>query len=42
MANKIAGARLVTIAGAGHAPPVTHPAEFNAAVREFLASAVPR
>ena len=42
MAAKIAGARLVTIAGAGHAPPVTHPAEFNAAVREFLAETVPR
>jgi pimeloyl-ACP methyl ester carboxylesterase len=42
MANKIPGARLVTIAGAGHAPPVTHPAEFNAALREFLAETVPR
>ena len=36
MAAKIPGARLVTIAGAGHAPPVTHPHEFNAALREFL------
>jgi pimeloyl-ACP methyl ester carboxylesterase len=36
MAAKIPGARLVTIAGAGHAPPVTHPDEFNAALRAFL------
>jgi pimeloyl-ACP methyl ester carboxylesterase len=36
MAAKIPGARLVTIAGAGHAPPVTHPDEFNAEVRSFL------
>ncbi len=39
MAAKIPGARLVTIAGAGHAPPVTHPDEFNAALREFLEDA---
>jgi pimeloyl-ACP methyl ester carboxylesterase len=42
MVGKIAGAQLVTIAGAGHAPPVTHPTEFNAALREFLARTVPR
>jgi pimeloyl-ACP methyl ester carboxylesterase len=42
MAGKIPGARLVTIAGADHAPPVTHPDEFNAALREFLAETVRR
>ena len=36
MAEKIPGAQLAVIAGAGHAPPVTHPGEFNAVVREFL------
>jgi pimeloyl-ACP methyl ester carboxylesterase len=36
MAAKVPGAVLVTIDGAGHAPPVTHPAEFNAVVRAFL------
>ena len=40
MAAKIPGARLVTIAGAGHAPPVTHPDEFNAALRAFLEETV--
>jgi pimeloyl-ACP methyl ester carboxylesterase len=39
MATKIPGARLVTIAGAGHAPPVTHPDEFNAALRTFVEEA---
>jgi pimeloyl-ACP methyl ester carboxylesterase len=42
MAAKIPGARLVTIAGAGHAPPVTNPDEFNAAVRAFLERIVRR
>ena len=36
MAAKIPGARLAIIDGAGHAPPVTHPAEFLAELREFL------
>lgn len=36
MATKIPGARLVTIDGAGHAPPVTHPDEFAAVLRTFL------
>jgi len=36
MATKIPRAELVVIAGAGHAPNVTHPAEFDAAVRSFL------
>ena len=36
MAEKIPGAELAVITGAGHAPPVTHPAEFNAVLREFL------
>ncbi len=36
MAAKIPGARLAVIAGAGHAPPVTHPAAFLAELREFL------
>jgi pimeloyl-ACP methyl ester carboxylesterase len=42
MAAKIPGAELVVIEGAGHAPPVTHPTEFNAALRSFLAARVPR
>ncbi len=42
MAAKIPGARLVTISGAGHAPPVTHPDEFNAALRAFLEETVVR
>jgi pimeloyl-ACP methyl ester carboxylesterase len=42
MAAKIPGARLVTIAGAGHAPPVTNPDEFTAAVRAFLEEIVRR
>ncbi len=37
MAEKIPGAELAVIAGAGHAPPLTHPAEFNAVLRAFLA-----
>ncbi len=36
MAAKIPGARLATIDGAGHAPPVTHPDEFNTVLRGFL------
>ena len=36
MSQKIPGARLAVIDGAGHAPPVTHPAEFNRVLREFL------
>ena len=42
MAAKIPDAELVVIDGAGHAPPVTHPNEFNAALRSFLAERVPR
>lgn len=36
MAGKIPDATLVVIAGAGHAPNVTHPDDFDAAVRDFL------
>jgi pimeloyl-ACP methyl ester carboxylesterase len=36
MADKIPGAELVVIAGAGHAPNVTHTAEFDARLRTFL------
>ena len=36
MANKIPGATKVVIAGAGHAANIDKPAEFTAAVREFL------
>jgi pimeloyl-ACP methyl ester carboxylesterase len=42
MAAKIPDAELVEIEGAGHAPPVTHPTEFDAAVRSFLADRVDR
>jgi pimeloyl-ACP methyl ester carboxylesterase len=42
MADKIPDAELVVIDGAGHAPPVTHPNEFNAALRSFLADRVHR
>jgi pimeloyl-ACP methyl ester carboxylesterase len=42
MAAKIPRARLVVIEGAGHAPPVTHPDAFNAALRSFLGEAVHR
>jgi pimeloyl-ACP methyl ester carboxylesterase len=42
MAGKIADAELLVIDGAGHAPPVTHPNEFNAALRSFLADRVHR
>lgn len=42
MAAKIPGARLVTIDGAGHAPPVTHPDEFNTVLRGFLDELRPR
>jgi len=37
MADKIPGASLAVIEGAGHAPPVSHPAAFNAVLRSFLA-----
>ena len=37
MTEKMPDAELAVIAGAGHAPPVTHPAEFNAVLRAFLA-----
>ena len=40
MAAKIPGAKLVTIPGAGHAANIDQPAAFNAAVSEFLGSAV--
>jgi len=36
MADKIPGAELAVIAGAGHAPNVTHTAEFDARLRTFL------
>lgn len=36
MAEKIPGAELVVIAGAGHSPNMTKPAEFHRAVDEFL------
>jgi len=36
MAEKIPGARLAVIDGAGHAPPVTHPEAFHHELREFL------
>lgn len=39
MAAKIQGAASVTIAGAGHAPNLDRPAEFDAAVTGFLAGA---
>jgi pimeloyl-ACP methyl ester carboxylesterase len=42
MAAKIPDAELAVIDGAGHAPPVTHPAEFNAALRSFLTGRVHR
>jgi pimeloyl-ACP methyl ester carboxylesterase len=42
MADKIPDAELLVIDGAGHAPPVTHPNEFNAALRSFLADRVHR
>ncbi|MGI9051224.1 MAG: alpha/beta fold hydrolase [Ilumatobacteraceae bacterium] len=38
MSTKIPGARLAMIPGAGHAPPVTHPAEFNRVLQDFLDS----
>ena len=40
MAAKIPDADLVVIDGAAHAPPVTHPEEFNAALRSFLGRTV--
>ena len=36
LAAKIEGAELLVIEGAGHAPNVSHPAEFDAAVSQFL------
>jgi pimeloyl-ACP methyl ester carboxylesterase len=36
MADKIPGARLEIIPGAGHTPNQSHPAEFDAVVRSFL------
>jgi len=36
MADKIAGAELVVVPGAGHAPNVTHTVEFDAHLRTFL------
>jgi pimeloyl-ACP methyl ester carboxylesterase len=42
MAAKIPDAELVVIPGAGHAPPVTHPNEFDAVLRSFLAERVHR
>ncbi|MET0146348.1 MAG: alpha/beta fold hydrolase [Ilumatobacteraceae bacterium] len=38
MAARIPGASRVVIDGAGHAPPVSHPAEFVAVLSPFLAS----
>jgi pimeloyl-ACP methyl ester carboxylesterase len=37
MADKIPGARLVVIPGAGHAPMLTHPDQFIPTITEFLA-----
>jgi pimeloyl-ACP methyl ester carboxylesterase len=37
MADKIPGATLAVIDGAGHAPPVSHPDAFNDTLRAFLA-----
>ena len=42
MAAKIPDAELVVIESAGHAPPVTHPDEFNAVLRTFLTDRVRR
>ena len=36
MVKKIPDARSVVIEGSGHAPMISHPDEFNAAVTEFL------
>jgi len=36
MAAKIPGSQLVVIEGAGHAPNLTHPEQFNAGLRSFL------
>ncbi|GIG60844.1 alpha/beta hydrolase [Longispora fulva] len=36
IAEAVPGARLVTIPGSGHLPPWERPAEFTAAVREFM------
>jgi pimeloyl-ACP methyl ester carboxylesterase len=36
MAAKIPGSELVVIDGAGHAPNLTHPAQFDASLRSFL------
>jgi pimeloyl-ACP methyl ester carboxylesterase len=36
MAAKIPGATLAVIDGAGHAPPISHPEEFNAVLRTYL------
>jgi pimeloyl-ACP methyl ester carboxylesterase len=41
MAAKIPNAQLVVIGGADHAPNMSHPAEFDAAVRSFLGSLPP-
>jgi pimeloyl-ACP methyl ester carboxylesterase len=41
MTAKIPSARKVVIAGAGHAPNIDKPEEFNAAVTEFLADITP-
>jgi pimeloyl-ACP methyl ester esterase len=36
LAQRLPDARLVELAGAGHAPPLSRPAQFNALLREFL------
>jgi pimeloyl-ACP methyl ester carboxylesterase len=41
MAEKIPGAELAVIAGAGHSPNVTRPAEFHAALERFLRERTP-
>jgi pimeloyl-ACP methyl ester carboxylesterase len=41
MADKIPGAVLAVIDGAGHAPPVSHPDAFNATLRAFLTGLAP-
>ena len=38
LADRISGCQLVTIAGADHYAPVTHPVEVGAAIERFLAS----
>jgi pimeloyl-ACP methyl ester carboxylesterase len=41
MAERIPGARLVVVPGAGHAPMITHAAAFSAELAAFLEEVVP-